>query len=219
MNEDLFLQIKQSLIDGDPTQTINLTQQAIERELGPLEIIDAGLVAGMNEVGEKYASGEYFIPHLTVAAKGMKEALKLLDPLLQAHQQSRQVRGKVVIGTVKGDIHEIGKSLVGTMLSANGFEVFDLGVDVSGEDFLSKVQEVEADFLGLSALLTTTMTMQREILQMLQEQGMRERVKVLVGGAPVSQEWAVQIGADGYAEDAVSAVNLAIKLKERVSDR
>jgi methylmalonyl-CoA mutase cobalamin-binding domain/chain len=144
----------------------------------------------------------------------MKDALAYLEPHLQASQQTREIQGKVVIGTVKGDIHEIGKSLVATMLSANGFQVYDLGVDVGEGRFIEKVIEVDADILGLSALLTTTMTLQREMLHRLEEQGIRDGVKVLVGGAPVSQEWADQIGADGFAEDAVSAVKLAQSLMD-----
>jgi len=142
----------------------------------------------------------------------MKAAIKVLEPELAKRQQQRQVLGKVVIGTVEGDIHEIGKTLVGTMLSANGFQVFDLGVDVKADAFIGKAKEVQADILGLSALLTTTMLNQRKVIETLQEAGLREQIKVMVGGAPVTESWAQEIGADGYAEDAVSAVALARQL-------
>jgi len=169
-------------------------------------------VPGMNIVGDKFQCGEYFLPHLIIAATGMQQALKVLEPELNARDQAVEVRGTLVIGSVAGDIHEIGKSLVGTIFAANGFQVYDLGVDVPTETFVAKVQETGANLLGLSALLTTTMTMQREIIEALEEAGIRDQVKVLIGGAPVSREWSDTIGADGYAEDAMGAVALAKQL-------
>jgi methylmalonyl-CoA mutase cobalamin-binding domain/chain len=142
----------------------------------------------------------------------MKAAIAVLEPELAKRQQQRRVLGKVVIGTVAGDIHEIGKSLVATMLSANGFQVFDLGVDVPVSAFVEKAAEVEADIVGLSALLTTTMLNQGKVIESFQEAGLREKVKVIVGGAPVSQSWAEEIGADGYSENAIGAVALAKEL-------
>ena len=212
MSSDLFAQITTSLVEGDPDSTVALTRQAVSSGLEPLDILDKGLMPGMNIVGAKFASGEYFLPHLVVAASAMKEAMALLEPLLREHQQQVKGAGTVVIGTVKGDIHEIGKSLVATMLSASGFQVHDLGVSVPTETFVSKVKESGAQLLGLSALLTTTMTAQREVIEALQAAGLRQQVKVILGGAPVSQEWADSIGADGYAEDAVGAVALARRL-------
>ena len=167
---------------------------------------------GMNVVGDKFSSGEYFLPDLIIAADGMQRAMELLEPELKARQQSLESAGTIVLGTVKGDIHEIGKSLVGTMLSANGFKVIDLGVDVPTETFISKVKETDANLLGLSALLTTTMTLQREIIEALTEAGIRNKVKVMVGGAPVTRNWADEIKADGYAEDAMGAVQVARQL-------
>jgi corrinoid protein of di/trimethylamine methyltransferase len=163
----------------------------------------------MDLVGGKFATGEYFLPHMIIAASAMQQSMALLEPELQAREQSIDVAGTVVIGSVQGDIHEIGKTLVGTLLSANGFQVYDLGVDVPTQTFVDKVKETGAEILGLSALLTTTMTVQTEIIEALKEAGIRDRVKVLVGGAPVNQEWADSIGADGYAEDAMGAVKLA----------
>ncbi len=212
MSNDLFERISTSLIEGEPDSTVELTRQAIEAGLEPLDIVDQGLVPGMEVVGDKFQSGEYFLPHLIIAASGMQQAMELLEPELRSRQQVVEVAGTVVIGTVSGDIHEIGKSLVATMLSANGFQVHDLGVDVSTETFVSKVRETGANLLGLSALLTTTMTVQREIIEALAEAGIRDQLKVIVGGAPISKEWADSIGADGHAEDAVGAVELAKRL-------
>ncbi len=212
MSNDLFKQITDSLVDGEPDKTVELTRLALEAGEEPLSIINEGLVPGMDIVGDRFQTGEYFLPHLIVAASGMKQAMELLEPELNAREQAVESLGTVVIGTVKGDIHEIGKTLVGTMLSAHGFKVHDLGVDVATEEFVVKVKETGAQVLGLSALLTTTMTFQREVIEALVEAGIRNRVKVMVGGAPVSQEWSDTIGADGFAEDAVGAVELAKSL-------
>jgi corrinoid protein of di/trimethylamine methyltransferase len=206
-------EIMESLVEcKGPDAVAELSQKALDQGEEPLTIINQGLVPGMETVGEKFQTGEYFLPQMVIAANAMQQAMGLLQPELLARQQSLDVPGVFVIGSVKGDIHEIGKSLVATMMLANGFQVYDLGVDVASETFVEKVQELDADLLGLSALLTTTMTAQREVLEALQEAGIRDRVKVMVGGAPVTEEWAESIGADGYAEDVVSAVELAKKL-------
>jgi corrinoid protein of di/trimethylamine methyltransferase len=212
MVDKLLTGITASIVEGEPDKTVDLTRQAIEANVEPLTIIDEGLVPGMNVVGEKFQSGEYFLPHLIIAASGMQQAMELLEPELQARQETVERAGTVVIGSVAGDIHEIGKSLVGTMMAATGFQVYDMGVDVPTETFVAKVQETGADVLGLSALLTTTMTVQREIIEALEEAGIRDQVKVIIGGAPVNQEWADTIGADGYAEDAVGAIELVNRL-------
>jgi corrinoid protein of di/trimethylamine methyltransferase len=212
MVDKLLTGITASIVEGEPDKTVDLTRQAIEANVEPLTIIDEGLVPGMNVVGAKFQSGEYFLPHLIIAASGMQQAMELLEPELQARQEAVERAGTVVIGSVAGDIHEIGKSLVGTMMAATGFQVYDMGVDVPTETFVTKVQETGADVLGLSALLTTTMTVQREIIEALEEAGIRDQVKVIIGGAPVNQEWADTIGADGYAEDAVGAIELVNRL-------
>jgi corrinoid protein of di/trimethylamine methyltransferase len=212
MSSDVLTKITASLVEGEPDETVDLTRQALEAGLEPLAIINEGLVPGMNMVGEKFQSGEYFLPHLIIAANGMQQAMELLEPELKARQQVVERAGTMVIGSVAGDIHEIGKSLVATMMAAAGFQVYDLGVDVPTKTFVSKVQETGANLLGLSALLTTTMTVQREVIEALEEAGIREQVKVILGGAPVSQEWAETIGADGYAEDAIGAIELARRL-------
>jgi corrinoid protein of di/trimethylamine methyltransferase len=212
MSDELYGKINASIVDGDPDATVALTKQALKAGLEPMALVDDGLVPGMNIVGDKFQCGEYFLPHLIIAANGMQQALKVLEPELKARDQTVEVRGTLVIGSVAGDIHEIGKSLVGTIFAANGFQVYDLGVDVPTETFVAKVQETGANLIGLSALLTTTMTVQREIIEALEEAGIRDQVKVLIGGAPVSREWSDTIGADGYAEDAMGAVALAKQL-------
>jgi corrinoid protein of di/trimethylamine methyltransferase len=212
MEKELLARIADSLDAGEPDLTVVLTREALDAGIEPLVIIDSGLILGMKIVGEKFSVGTYFLPHLIIAAKGMKAAMELLEPALREKQQERESLGKVVIGTVAGDIHEIGKSLVGTMLSANGFEVYDLGVDVPVETFIQEVKSRRADLLGLSALLTTTRGVQRSVIEALEAEGLRDGVKVLVGGAPVTLAWAREIQADGYAEDAMGAVALAKSL-------
>jgi corrinoid protein of di/trimethylamine methyltransferase len=214
MSQAIISQLITAIVEGEEEQAVDFTRQALAAGLEPLAIIDEGLIPGMNIVGEKFASGEFFLPNLIISANGMQEAMKLLEPELRARQQERKSAGKVVIGTVHGDIHEIGKSLVATMLSANGFQVFDLGVDVPVGTFIEKIRETDANLLGLSALLTTTMVVQREIIAALKQAGLRAQVKVMVGGAPVTRRWAEEIGADGYAEDAIGAVTLAKQLAQ-----
>jgi len=212
MAQEIFTQLAQSLIDGDPDATVDLTKKALAEGVEPMAIIREGLMPGMNVVGDKFGCGEYFLPDLIIAADGMQQAMTLLEPELRLRNQEVESAGTMVLGTVKGDIHEIGKSLVGTMLSANGFKIFDLGVDVPTEQFIAKVKETGANLVGLSALLTTTMTVQKQVIEALKAAGLREQVKVMVGGAPVTRSWAEEIGADGYAEDAMGAVAIARKL-------
>ncbi len=212
MSQELYTQLAQAVIEGDQELTVSLTKQALDQGANPLEIIKRGLTPGIDVVGDRFSCGEYFLPHLVMAGNALKAALALLEPALKAGGIARQVAGTVVLGTVAGDIHEIGKSLVGTMLLANGFVVHDLGIDVPASKFIAAVNETGANLVGLSALLTTTMSVQRKVIQELTEAGLRDQVKVMVGGAPVSMEWAQEIGADGYAEDAVGAVALARRL-------
>jgi 5-methyltetrahydrofolate--homocysteine methyltransferase len=209
---DLLGPITTAVIDGESETISELVTKALQAPLEPLEIINQGLIPGMDVVGRRFSEGECFLPHLIMAAAAMEAAMKILEPELAARKQTVANAGTVVIGTVSGDIHEIGKSLVGTMLSVHGFQVHDLGVDVPVEKFLRAVRETGANLIGMSALLTTTMEVQREVIRALEDAGLRGQVKVLVGGAPVSAEWASEIGADGYAEDAIGAVQLALKL-------
>ena len=169
----------------------------------------------MQDVGEQFGRGQMFLPDMMASAEAMRAAMAVLEPELKKQGTERPMAGVVVLGTTKGDIHEIGKTLVGTLLTAHGFRVHDLGVDVPGEKFAAKAQELGADIVGVSALLTTTMRNQKGVIEALEKAGLRSRVKVMVGGAPVSRRWADEIGADGYAKDAVSAVELARELVHR----
>jgi corrinoid protein of di/trimethylamine methyltransferase len=213
MTEEIFDQLAQAVIDGEPEEAQALARRALELGLDPLECINKGLTKGIQRVGELFACGDYFLPELIIGADAMKVALEILEPAMLADQK-REVVAKVVLGTVKGDLHEIGKTLVGTMLTANGFKVVDIGVDRSSEDFISAVKASGATLIGASALLTTTMLQQRKLVEALEEAGLRKKVKVMVGGAPVTAKYAEEIGADGYAEDAISAVNLAFRLAD-----
>jgi corrinoid protein of di/trimethylamine methyltransferase len=212
MTDELFHKMSQSILDGDSEAAIALAKQAIETGIDPLEAISKGFVMGVNQVGESFACGQAFLPELVMAGEAMKAAVATLEPEMQKRGTSRQVYGKVVLATVEGDIHEIGKTLVGTMLSASGFQVYDLGVDVPSARIIEKVKEVDADLVGLSALLTTTMVKQKEVIDELDKLGLRKKVKVMVGGAPVTKDWVQKIEADGDSEDAIGAVGLAKKL-------
>ena len=212
MTQELFEAMRKAVVDGDPDEAAALAERALAEGVDPLLAIDEGYVPGLRRVGEQFSCGEMYLPEMMLAARAMQRAVAVLEPELERRSAQRQVAGRVVIGTVKGDIHEIGKNLVAMMLSADGFEVHDLGVDVAPEAFVTKAREVHADIVALSALLTTTMTGQRTVVDALADAGLRPRVKVLVGGAPVTRAWADQIGADGFGEDAVGAVQVARSL-------
>ena len=212
MTEELFRKMTQSILDGDSDAAIALAKEAIGAGVDPLDAISKGFVLGVDQVGESFACGQAFLPELVMAGEAMKAAVATLEPEMQKRGTVRQVLGKVVLATVEGDIHEIGKTLVGTMLSASGFQVYDLGVDVPSAKIIEKVQEVDADLVGLSALLTTTMVKQKEVIEELAKLGLRKKVKVMVGGAPVTRDWVQKIEADGYSEDAIGAVGLAKQL-------
>jgi corrinoid protein of di/trimethylamine methyltransferase len=211
MSTELYEKLAQSVIEGEPEDAEQLARQALADGVDPLTCINEGLTKGIQRVGELFASGEYFLPELIIGAEAMKKALAVLEPAMVG-DQSREVVGTVVLGTVEGDMHEIGKTLVGTMLTANGYKVIDLGVDLSADKFIGAVKENNADIVGASALLTTTMLQQGKIIDALEAEGLSDKVKVMVGGAPVTQSFASEIGADRYAEDAISAVDLAFRL-------
>ena len=213
MSEEMFKKLAQAVIDGEAEDAEALAKQALDQGLDPLACIANGLTKGIQEVGELFADGEYYLPELIISADTMKAALDILEPALAGGQQ-REVVGRVVVGTVEGDLHEIGKTLVGTMLAANGFQVIDIGVDQPASEFIKAVKENDATIVGASALLTTTMLQQEKLIEALEEAGLRKQVKVMVGGAPVTQSYADQIGADGFAEDAISAVDIAFRLAD-----
>ncbi|MDP6347903.1 MAG: corrinoid protein [Dehalococcoidia bacterium] len=203
--------IASAVIRGDASATVQLSQRALEQGLSPHDIFQGALIPAMTTVGEKMQAGEYYIPEVLLAAKAMKGASELLKPLL-AQGGTHQPVGRVVLGTVKGDLHDIGKNLVATMMEGAGFEVFDLGTSVPAQRFVLAAQEQGAQIVGLSALLTTTMVNMKEVIRCLDEAGCRAEVKVIVGGAPMTQRFADEIGADGYSSNAAGAAELARKL-------
>jgi len=210
--EELYKEMAQSIIDGESEQAVDLAKKSIELQMHPLDTITKGFVVGVNYIGDQFGKGEAFLPELVMAGEAMKAAVATLEPELLKLGEAREVMGRVVLATVEGDIHEIGKTLVGTMLSASGFDVFDIGVDAPAEKIIGKALEVDAQIIGMSALLTTTMVRQREVIEELDKEGLRPRIKVLVGGAPITKDWAEKIKADGTSEDAVGAVKLAKQL-------
>lgn len=210
-SEEILNGLSQAVVEGEPEKAAELAQQALDEGLDPLTCINEGLTPGIQRVGELFATGDYFLPDLIIGGEAMKDALEILEPALVGGQE-REIQGRVVLGTVEGDLHEIGKTLVGTMLAANGFRVTDIGVDKPAVDFVDAVRENDATLVGASALLTTTMPEQRKLIEALEEAGLRDQVKVMIGGAPVTEDWAEEIGADGYAQDAIGAVALAQRL-------
>jgi len=217
MFDNTLKDMRQSIIDGAPDTASSLAQQALAGGIAPIDAINNGYVPGMHDVGEQFAKGQMFLPDMMASAEAMRAAMAVLDPELRKLGTERPMAGVVVLGTTKGDIHEIGKILVGTLLTAHGFQVHDLGVDVAGEKFAAKAREVNADIVGVSALLTTTMRSQKGVVEALEESGLRAQVKVMVGGAPVTKRWADEIGADGYAPNAMAAVELARQFMQQKS--
>ncbi len=199
--------ITETLISGDAEKLQELVQAAIDAGVPANEILQKGLIAGMDIVGEKMETGDMFIPEVLMSARAMSISVEILKPLLAAGEGASA--GKVVIGTVKGDLHDIGKNLVVMMMESAGFEVIDLGVDVDPAKFVAAIKENKPNIVGLSALLTTTMPMMRKSIESIEESGLREGLKIIVGGAPVNQAFADEIGADGYAADAGSASKMA----------
>lgn len=204
-------QIADAIINMKIKRVRELTQRALDQGLSPVDIMEKGLIAGMAIVGDRMKSGEMYVPEVLMAAKAMSAGLEIMQPLLTA--QKVQPRGTFVIGTVHGDLHSIGKNLVSMMLQGAGFQVIDLGMDVPAETFVATVREHRPDFVGLCALLTTTMPAMSDVIQSLSAAGLRDTVKVIVGGAPVSQHFADEIGADAYSVDAVSAVEYCKRIK------
>lgn len=207
MTNDLLFQ---AILMGKLPEAEKATQEAIEAGLSPQEIINGQMIAAMSEIGQRFQDGKAFVPQLLMAARAMKGAMQLLKPLMEG--AAVETLGKAIIGTVKGDLHDIGKNLVASMLEGCGFEVINIGIDVPAEKFVEAVKEHNADILAMSALLTTTMPYMKEVIDALEAAGIRQQVKVMVGGAPLSQEYADEIGADGYSDNANSAVALAKSL-------
>ncbi len=210
---DILEEIAFEVEKADSISVHALTEKALKQNISAAEILKNGLVAGMDVISEKFKNNEIFIPEVLISAKAMKAGMELVRPLLaKANVESK---GKVVIGTVKGDLHDIGKNIVAMLLEGAGFEVIDLGADVSKEKFLEFVEKERADILGISALLTTTMTYMKEVIEALENANLKQNVKVIIGGAPITHSYAEEIKADGYAPDAASAVDLTKDLLEK----
>ncbi len=204
---DTLERLATAVVEGNVDSMEELAQEALDEGLSAQEILNDGLMGGMNHVGKEFKAGNMFVPEVLRSAKAMKEAMKLLEPMLAAGEA--QATGKILLGTVKGDLHDIGKNLVGMMCEGAGFDVRDLGTDVEPDQFLSAIKEFEPDIVGMSALLTTTMRAMGDTIKAIEEAGLRDQVKVMIGGAPVTQRFADDIGADGYAANAASASDLA----------
>ncbi len=217
VDDPLLLEIQQAIIDLEEERTEELTLQAIDEGYDPIDILQKGLTRGVRTVGDKFGRGEVFLPELAMSADCMRAGVQHVDPLLaEMDLGDDEKSGLFLIGTVDEDIHNIGKNILVTMLKANGFDVIDLGVEIPNEEFIEAVREHEPDLLGMSALMTMTMDHQEEVIDLLEEEGLRDQVKVMVGGAPTSPEWRDEIGADGYGDNADAAVKVATELLEEI---
>ena len=210
---DIYQEIAAGVEKGDADLVKSLTEKALAQNLPAEAILNRGLVSGMNVIGEKFKNMEVFIPEVLVSARAMSAGMEILKPRLV--EAKVKFKGRVVIGTVRGDLHDIGKNIVAMMLKGAGYDVFDLGADVSKEKFLDSIKKENADILGMSALLTTTMTYMKEVIDELGRENLRKKVKIIVGGAPLTQAYAEKIGADGYAPDAAVAVDMTNGLLQK----
>jgi 5-methyltetrahydrofolate--homocysteine methyltransferase len=210
MMDQYLDQIYQAVIRGDQNTAADLVQVAIDAEVDAEAILQKGLIPAMNEVGRLFEEGDYFVPEMLISARAMKVGLEIIKPLLV--DTDHKPTGSIAIGTVKGDLHDIGKNLVGIMLEGAGFTIYDLGTDVSPEKFIEAIKANQVDLIGMSALLTTTMLMMESTINTIKSVGLRDQVKIIIGGAPITQEYADKIGADGFAPDASQAVKLALQL-------
>lgn len=208
----LFEEMKEAILEGDDEVIVDLVEKAIKDGVNPIEILDKGLVPGMDEVGKLFKEGEIFVPEVLMSANVMATGNEILKPLLVGGQ--REVKGKVIIGTVKGDLHDIGKKIVAMMLEGAGYEVIDLGIDVTPERFMGALEETQADYVGMSAMLTTTMPVMEEVVKLIRSNEKYKDVKIMIGGAPVTEAFAEEIGAR-FSYDAASAVDLANELREQ----
>lgn len=209
VDQAYFDKLAQTVIDGEAEECIELLKKGIEKGVDPVDAIEKGLAKGIMQVGDDFGTGVVFLPELIMAADVMKKGTEILDEKIRAAGTKRQTKGKIVIGTVKGDIHDIGKSVVAAVLQANGFDVADIGTDVEVENFIKATKENEAEVLGMSTLLTLPLQVMGEVIQSMEQEGLRGKVKVMVGGCPVTQEFADEIGADAVGFDAADAVKKA----------
>ena len=205
-----YAELYNAILTGNAKKAEEVTKAALAAKVDPTELVQKYMIPAMDEVGKRFECNEYFVPELLIAARAMKTSLELITPLLA--EIGAEPVGRVVIGTVQGDLHDIGKNLVASMLEGGGFQVIDLGVDVPPERFVEAAREKDGTIVALSALLTTTMTMMKNVIQALEKAGVRRKTKVMIGGAPITQQYADEIGADGYSDNASAAVALARKL-------
>lgn len=211
MMDSIYEEIATSVVELDMEKAKNLAQKAVNEQLSLLEVIEKGFGEGIKRVGDLWDSGEFFLPELMRGAQIMQEAVDIITPHL-GDLEAIKTKGKVIMATIEGDIHTIGKTIVATMLKANGFEVIDLGADVKAETIVAEAEKHQADLIGVSALLTTTMMGQKKVIELLEQQGIRDKYKVMLGGAPVTSKWVEECKADGYAENAVTAVAKVMQL-------
>ncbi|MBN1572227.1 MAG: corrinoid protein [Deltaproteobacteria bacterium] len=210
MKDKILDQLKDAVIEMNFDDTEVLTKRALDLEIAAVDILNNSLVPALDEVGELFSEGEYFLPDVLLCVKAYENSYRLLEPNLKEGEYS--TRGKIMLGTVAGDIHDIGKKILAALLQGNGFDIVDLGVDVSPEKFLEKAEEVNPDIIGMSAMLTTTMPAMKEVIDVFSEGGVRDKYKIIVGGAPLNKKYSDEIGADGYGEDAQSGVELVKSL-------
>jgi trimethylamine corrinoid protein len=211
-NEATHEQLKQSIVDQDADAVLEAVNKALAEGMSAQEVIDKGLLPGLNVIGEQFESEDIFLPELMQAALAFQAAMGILEPRIKESGNEGPKKGKIVLGTVKGDLHSIGKNILMLLFETSGFEVWDLGIDVDLFKFLDKAKEVDADIIAMSALLTTTLVGQRDVIEALKDQGTRDKFKVIIGGGATTKEWADTIGADGWAGTAYEAVNLATRL-------
>ncbi len=214
--EQILENLAVAIVEGDEDKAVENAKAAMEAKLDPLETVENGLSKGMDDIGEKFGKGEVFLPELLMAANAFKSAMEILKPELEAQQMQTAQQGTILIGTVKGDVHNIGKDIVSTVLETKGFNVVDIGVDNDTLSIIQEAEKADADVIALSCLMTTTMPAQREFIEVLEEMNLREKYFVVVGGGPITQEWADEIKADGYGESAVEAPAL---VKELISKK
>jgi len=212
IDESYFDKLAQTIIDGEEEDCLRVINEGLENGVDPIDAVELGLAKGINKVGDDFAEEIVFLPELIMAADVMKTGMKILDEKIKADGKERKSLGKIVLGTVKGDIHDIGKSVVGAVLQANGFDVVDLGIDVDEDTFIQSVAETDADCLGMSTLLTLPLETMGEVIATMEEKGLRRNVKIIVGGCPVTQEFADEIGADAVGFDAKDAVKKVKRL-------
>lgn len=211
---EMFARAQEAIEKGDTEQSIELAKKGLEAGIPPIDLIDKGFIPGINKVGELFGEGQLFLPELIMSATAMQGVIDIVDAAL-AESGTKQAQGRIILGTVEGDLHDIGKTIVLSLLKANGFEVKDLGRDVAADRFIEEAQAFNADIIGTSALLTSTMNVQKELEEKLQAKGLKGKFKTVVGGAPVTERWAKRIGADAYAADAMDGVR---KIKELLAN-